>query len=102
MHQRAELRREALDLLAPVAQHGCRRDNEGWRYATGLLPLLEQAGNDLQGFAQAHVVRQAGVQPQVFKVLEPGDTTLLVVTQSPLQGLWIFNRGEGILVVEPR
>ncbi len=102
MHQRAKLRREALDLLAPVAQYGCRRDDEGRGHATGLLPLLEQASNDLQGFAQAHVVRQTGIQAQVFQVLEPGDTAPLVVAQAPLQGLWIFNGGERILVMEPR
>ena len=69
MHQRAELWRKALDLLAPVAQNGRWRDDESWRHFTCLLPLLEQAGNDLQGFAQAHVVRQTGIQAQVFKVL---------------------------------
>ena len=69
MHQRTELWRKALDLFAPVAEHGRRRDDEGWPHSIGLLPFLEQAGNDLQGFAQAHVVRQTGVQAQVFQVL---------------------------------
>src|SRR5438105_3681781 len=100
MHQCTELRRKALDLLAPVAEYRRRRDNESWQYTFSFLPLLEQAGNDLQGFAQAHIVCQAGVQTQVFQVLEPGDTTLLVVTQGSLQGLWIFNRGERILVMK--
>ena len=69
MYQRAQLRRKALDLLAPVAQHGCRRDDQGRRHAAGLLPLFEQASDDLQGFAQAHVVRQARIQAQAFKIL---------------------------------
>src|SRR5256885_2348666 len=40
MHQRSELRRKTLDLLAPVAQNGRWRDDEGWRHSTGLFPLL--------------------------------------------------------------
>ena len=85
MHQRAQLRREALDLLAPVAQHGGRRDDEGWWYVTGLLALLEQASNNLQGFAQAHVVGKAGIQAQILQILQPTNAALLVVAQSSLQ-----------------
>jgi len=57
--QCAELRREALDLLAPVAQHRGRGADQGRGPVGGLLSLREQAGDHLEGLAQAHVVRQA-------------------------------------------
>src|SRR6266566_6868691 len=101
MHQRVKFGREPLNLFSPVAKHGSRRNNKRWSHFIQLFALFEQASNDLQRFTQAHVVSKTWVQTKVFKVLQPCNTSFLIVSQSSLQSFWILNRCECIFVMQP-
>ena len=74
--------REALQLPPPVAQQGHRRHHQGGRREG----IGQQGGDQLGGFAQAHVVRQAGPQPQLAQKHQPAQAPLLVGPQLTIEG----------------
>ena len=62
-HQRVELRGELAQLVLPVGeQRGRRHDERGAPVERPGGVQMRQPGDDLQGLAQAHVIRQAGAE----------------------------------------
>ena len=88
-----QIRREALQLPPPVAQQGHRRHHQGGRRQR----IGQQGGDQLGGFAQAHIVRQAGPQPQPAQKHQPAQAPLLVGPQLAPERLW-GGHGLGALV----
>ena len=90
VHHHRELGGEALGFPRPVAGHRRRADDEG-RAARRPLPfsrvrgavavlVLEESQHGC-GLPQAHVIGQAGTEPETLQHLQPGHATLLVGTQ---------------------
>ena len=83
----AERRRETRRLALPVGEQSQRRDDKdgsvrGMGYAVG-----EDPGNCLDGFAEAHVVRQQRAEPVVRQEPEPLDAPPLVIPEFSLESL---------------
>ena len=81
--QDPQMRGELPQFAEPVAQergrhHQQARPGLGVR---GTRPAQTKKGDDLQGFAQTHVVGQTGAQPQSAQTVEPCDAPLLIRPQ---------------------
>ena len=74
MHEHPELGREARELALPVAEHRHRADDE--RRAAGRVG--EERGDELCGLAEAHVVGEAGTEPEPSEERQPAGSPLLV------------------------
>jgi hypothetical protein len=105
VHRRPDIRRKLVDFVEPVADDGGGGNQQGGGNSLPLLrlgqfPLLHQTGDYLDGFAQAHVIRQTAVQAQLLQVLQPGDSPLLVFPQVALEGFGVFHRLQLAFVAE--
>ena len=72
-----QARRETLQLPLPVAQQRHRRHHQGG----GRERVGEQGGDQLGGLTQAHVIGQAGPQPQLAEEHQPAKAPLLIGPQ---------------------
>ncbi len=69
-----QTRREARGFKRPVGQKRSRRDQEAWRppcRALGLFIERLEQGQDLNRFAEAHVVGKAGAEPKLGHEIKP-------------------------------
>lgn len=99
-NEEPEVGRKPAEFGAPVAQERgrqnqnaggglpgiCRRFRGRWRGGGFGGAGFEEAekGNDLQGFAKAHVVGQTGTEAESGEGVEPCHTALLVGTEGGL------------------
>jgi hypothetical protein len=74
---------EAVQLSLPVAEHRHRAHDQ--RRTVGRIG--QQRGHELSGLAQAHVVGQAGAEPEPTEEGEPADAPLLVGAEPALEAL---------------
>ena len=87
-NQGAELRGKAVQLILPVSDQGGRGHHQGGSVVqlAGFVQV-HQPADDLQGFAQAHVIGQAGPEAAFCDVQQKAHALLLVVSQDAVQSV---------------
>jgi hypothetical protein len=94
-----QTRREARGFERPVGQKRSGHNQEAWRApcrALGLFIERLKQGQNLNRFAEAHVVGEAGAEPKLSQEMEPAQSCLLIGPQRRLQGLARTNLRQAI------
>ncbi|MNW50949.1 hypothetical protein D3C74_284160 [compost metagenome] len=83
MHVQAQSRSKTGELALPVAQQ------RGWAndqaFSPRLRGVIQQHGDDLDRFSQAHIVGQQGAEPELAHCGQPLVSPLLIGPQRPVQ-----------------
>ena len=84
----AQVGGEARDLGHPVGEQRGRRDEQRGRpcCAAVLAPLHQQQRQDLDGFAEPHIVGEAGPELEAGQQVEPREAGLLIGPERAVQG----------------
>ncbi|MNE78374.1 hypothetical protein D3C80_1747750 [compost metagenome] len=87
---------EALQLLLPVAEHGGRADDQcrparriSLRLAARRVSLqlfqVQEIGDQLHGFAEAHIIGQDGSEAEAAEKGQPGIAFMLIAAELGLE-----------------
>ena len=81
---------KAFHLPLPIAQHRSGTNQQRRRVKVVRFLQMQQKGNELNGFAQPHVVGQASSQSPPFQKGQPGRAPSLVRPQLAPESRWFF------------
>ena len=91
---------ERLRFTLPVRQHGGRSDKQHRTFQLLFCFEVLQEGQQLDGFAQAHVVGEAGALIKAVEEGQPTEASFLVGPELTAESFWCWERiGRLLLVV---
>ena len=85
MNANAKMWREFLRFGHPVENKRLRDDDERWAVATLRMPRIDE-GENLDGLAEAHVIRQTGSEMEVVHGEQPAEALSLVGAERGAEG----------------
>jgi len=87
-----DARRKLREFQFPIGNQRSRHDEQA--RGRGLVAFqIEQQRNHLYGFAETHIVREAGAEPEANDEPQPGIAGLLIGAQFRLQAEWRLQAG---------